>query len=93
MHIQVHSDNRQGRISAARELIEKQCRSILFLRDQKKASTIQAEKKRYLEALEEGDSVSGILGNQDEKRLCQCNIQTVINPLGRKGRFDGVFGD
>ena len=92
VHIFVHSDNRQGGYLAARELIEKQCRSILFLRDQKKASTIRQRRSGYLEALEE----AGIAFQESWEIMTKSDyasvFKTVTNLLMQKGCFfDGVF--
>ncbi|WP_416323017.1 LacI family DNA-binding transcriptional regulator [[Clostridium] innocuum] len=92
VHIFVYSDNRQGGYLAARELIEKQCRSILFLRDQKKASTIRQRRSGYLEALEE----AGIAFQESWEIMTKSDyasvFKTVTNLLMQKGCFfDGVF--
>ena len=92
VHIFVQSDNRQGGYLAARELIEKQCRSILFLRDQKKASTIRQRRSGYLEALEE----AGIAFQESWEIMTKSDyasvFKTVTNLLMQKGCFfDGVF--
>ena len=92
VHIFVHSDNRQGGYLAARELIEKQCRSILFLRDQKKASTIRQRRSGYLEALEE----AGIAFQESWEIMTKSEyasvFKTLTHLLMQKGCFyDGVF--
>lgn len=92
VHIFVHSDNRQDGYLAARELIQKQCRRILLLRDQKRASTIRQRRSGYLEALEEAD----ISFHEDWEIMTKSDytsvFTTVTQLLSDKGCFfDGVF--
>lgn len=92
VHTFIHSDNRQGGYLATRELTRKGCQTILFLRDQKKASTIRQRRSGYLEALEEADCCF-----QPEWEIFTYSdydntFETVNRLVEEKGCFfDGVF--
>ena len=73
-------------------MIQKQCRRILLLRDQKRASTIRQRRSGYLEALEEAD----ISFQEDWEIMTKSDytsvFTTVTQLLSDKGCFfDGVF--
>ena len=86
------SDNETGGYLAGRELIQKGCRRILFLRDIRFASTVRSRKEGFVRALQE----KGMAFNEELEMSCfpeYAEARVVMERLLKeKGRFfDGIF--
>ena len=86
------SDNETGGYLAGRELIQKGCRRILFLRDIRFASTVRSRKEGFVRALQE----KGIAFNEELEMSCfpeYAEARVVMERLLKeKGCFfDGIF--
>lgn len=86
------SDNEMGGYLAGSELIKKGCKSILFLRDIRFASTIRSRKEGYIRALQE----NGMVFSEELEMCCfpeYGEAKSVMERLLReKGCFfDGIF--
>ncbi len=86
------SDNENGGYLATKELLEKGCRRIMFLRDLRYASTIRSRKAGFIKALEEYQIP------YDDKMEISCfpeyknAKETMERLLNAKGCFfDGIF--
>ena len=86
------SDNETGGYLAGRELIQKGCRRILFLRDIRFASTVRSRKEGFVRALQE----KGMAFNEELEMSCfpeYAEARVVMERLLKeKGCFfDGIF--
>ena len=86
------SDNETGGYLAGRELIQKGCRRILFLRDIRFASTVRSRKEGFVRALQE----KGMAFNEELEMSCfpeYAEARGVMERLLKeKGCFfDGIF--
>lgn len=89
--ILIQSDNKQGGYLATKELIDKGCKRILFLRDSRSVSPVRHRRSGYLEALEENQLE---FKEYFEVRISPdyVSAKTKISKMLEEGCFfDGVF--